>query len=369
LQQPEIRSSMPLFRLNRIMVNNKLVVNAKPVILSHTQNNIELNYSILSFKTDFKFPLYYKINENDWKLTSPESRQLLLTALSPGKYTIAFRLGKTGTVMEPEDVVHFEITKPWWQTWWALVIFVSCFFCLFLIVYKWQTGILKKQNSLLQQKFELEKELRHSTLKSIKAQMNPHFFYNALNTIQNFIFSDDKRSASTYLSKFSKLTRTILEMSEKDTVGLIEELEALQLYLDIEKVRFTEDFNFSLIVPENINPEMIKIPSMLIQPYVENAIKHGLLHKKGAKELVVEFHLKDNFLYVRVDDNGIGRKRSAEINRIKNSKYESFATKANSKRLDILNKGDTKVGIEYTDKTDGMGNSLGTKVVIRIPVA
>jgi LytS/YehU family sensor histidine kinase len=179
---------------------------------------------------------------------------------------------------------------------------------------------------------------------------------------------DDKRNASTYLSKFSKLTRTILEMSEKETVSLAEELEALNLYLDIEKVRFSEDFNFAIKIDKKINTDTVKIPSMLIQPYIENAIKHGLLHKKGRKELMLDFEMKQGVLLITLDDNGIGRKRSGEINRIKNSNHQSFATEANSRRLDILNKSESKVGVEYEDKMDQLGNSKGTIVTIRIPI-
>jgi LytS/YehU family sensor histidine kinase len=146
------------------------------------------------------------------------------------------------------------------------------------------TWVDKKMNKskLMEEKFELEKELNRSVLTSIKSQLNPHFFYNALNTIQSFVYMDDRKNASNYLGRFSKLTRTILEMSEKETISLKEEIEALTLYLELEKMRFEDSFSFEMNY-QGVDAELENIPPMLIQPYVENAVKHGLLHKKGNK--------------------------------------------------------------------------------------
>jgi LytS/YehU family sensor histidine kinase len=222
---------------------------------------------------------------------------------------------------------------------------------------------------LLREKIQLEKSLSKSILTSIKAQMNPHFFYNALNTIQAYIFTNDNRNASSYLAKFSKLTRMILEMSGKEKISLSEEIIALKLYLELEQVRFNDDFEFLIEVDQGIDPEMIKLPSMLIQPYVENSIKHGLLHKKGIKKVVISFLYQDGILKITIDDNGIGRKRSAELNKIRDEVYESFSTDANQKRLEILNRdSNSKISVSYFDKADDYQNSLGTTVVAYIPI-
>lgn len=368
IEQPKAKPVLPVFIITKVIVNNIERLYQDLVNLSHDEGDLEIQYSILSFRTGSRFPLYYRINGGRWALTPPESRALKLAALAPGTYNIEFMMGNPGSGVLVRDQVNIHINQPWWQTWWALSLFASAIILIFAAVYRWQTGLLKKQNFLLQQKVDLEKDLRQSTLKSIKAQMNPHFFYNALNTIQNFIFTDDKRNASTYLSKFSKLTRTILEMSEKETVSLAEELEALKLYLEIEKARFSNDFDFNMQVAGDLNPDLIKIPSMLIQPYVENAIKHGLLHKKGEKNLKLTFNRHAGALEVRIDDNGVGRIRSAEINKTRHTRHKPFATNANSLRLDLLNKGEGRVGVEFDDKTDLLGNSLGTTVLIRIPI-
>jgi LytS/YehU family sensor histidine kinase len=198
--------------------------------------------------------------------------------------------------------------------------------------------------------------------------MNPHFFYNALNTIQAYIFTNDKTKANSYLAKFSKLTRVILEQSEKETITLGDEIESLTLYLDLEKMRFKEGFEYNIEQKITTYKDTIEFPPMLIQPYVENAIKHGLLHKESDRTLFILFEEIKNHLVITIDDNGIGRKRSEELNKIKNDKYQSFSTQANEKRLEILNRTNDKIVVKFNDKVDAIGQSLGTKVILTIPI-
>ncbi|MGL4598313.1 MAG: sensor histidine kinase, partial [Bacteroidia bacterium] len=213
------------------------------------------------------------------------------------------------------------------------------------------------------------KNLNRSILTSIKSQMNPHFFYNALNTIQSFIFENDKQNAGIYLSKFSKLTRMVLEMSEKENISLKEEVTACTLYLELEQARFSEDFSFSIAVNGCLDTDLIRLPPMIIQPYIENAVKHGLLHKKGSKTLAVAFACASKNLVVTIDDNGIGRDRSAQLNAIRQDKHKSFASEATKKRLELLNHERSHLlSVTYTDKHDASGQATGTLVSIYIPI-
>ncbi|HPW97370.1 MAG TPA: histidine kinase, partial [Flavobacterium sp.] len=210
--------------------------------------------------------------------------------------------------------------------------------------------------------------LNQSTLKAIKSQMNPHFFYNALNTIQSYILANDKKQAVNYLSKFSSLTRTILEMSEKETVTVAEEIKTLSFYLDIEKARFNDDFEYEIIINE-ATLEQIKIPSLLIQPYVENAIKHGLLHKNGAKKLTIVFEENGNYLDISIIDNGIGRTKSEELKLLRKNPHQSFATEAMQQKIDLLNKHKiNKISIEIIDNYSTQKTPKGTTVLIKIPL-
>ncbi|MBS1636895.1 MAG: histidine kinase [Bacteroidetes bacterium] len=368
LNNPEDQKSNPLFYITGLMVNSQAMACEKPIELRYDQNNIELKYSILSFKTDFTYPLYYKINSAAWEKAGDQTRTLNLSSLAPGCYKITFHLGDITTGASREQVIEFTIRKAWWQTWWFMGIWLSLIILCVVLIARWRIHELKQKNKLLNEKIENEQKYYKTSLKAIKAQMNPHFFYNALNTIQSFIYSEDKKNASTYLSKFSKLTRLILEMSEKDNVTLTEEISTLQLYLDIEKVRFNDDFDFAIHCADYIHTNFIQLPPMIIQPYVENAIKHGLLHKKGLKTVNIRFSMKDHLLSVCIDDNGIGRKQSGEINSRKNQKHESFSSVANEQRLKILSEKNASASVQIIDKLDDFNQPAGTIVNLLIPV-
>ncbi|MEY2828578.1 MAG: hypothetical protein RIQ33_436, partial [Bacteroidota bacterium] len=265
--------------------------------------------------------------------------------------------------------VNFSIQTPWYFSWWFLL---SSGILFSTIIYLLVKNEFKKQR--IKQQFEteknkLEKELQQSTLASIKSQMNPHFLFNALNTIQSYIYQNDKQNASQYLGKFSELTRMILEMSNREKVSLSEEIKALKLYLELEQLRFEEKLKYEISISKNVDEEMIHIPSMLIQPYLENAIKHGLLHKKDNWLLHILFEKNENTLVVKVDDNGIGRKRSQELQKLKLKQHQSFAMSANEKRLDILNKGLQKpIALQIIDKINENGEAIGTTIILNIPL-
>jgi hypothetical protein len=358
--------SPPLFYINSIKSNNEDVELKPNFTLNYNQNNIKINYSLLNYGKENETKILTKLNDGDWTLLPSYSRTLSYPNLAPANYTIAFKTNDNEAII---STIEFEITKPIWQKNWFLI---GIFILLALIIYvyfKWQMGLLLNKNKLLEEKIKLEQSLSKSMLTSIKSQMNPHFFYNALNTIQAYIYLEDKRNASNYLAKFSKLTRIILEMSEKETITLEDELQALKLYLELEKMRFTENFEYQIEVDNSLDLELIKIPSMIIQPHVENAIKHGLLHKTDLKKVVISFKKQQNNLEISIDDNGIGRIKSGELNKLKKDKHESFSTKANEKRLELINRGkEKKITLKITDKTDLYNKPMGTTILITIPL-
>jgi tetratricopeptide (TPR) repeat protein len=253
------------------------------------------------------------------------------------------------------------------------LLFVSILFTVFVLFNRYK---IKKQNESLKSKLEeaektilAEKKASLSELKAFKSQMNPHFFYNALNTIQSYILSNDKKLAISYLSKFSLLTRSILEMTEKESISVSEEIKTLALYLDIEKARFNEDFIYNITTANSEHLDMIQIPTLFLQPYVENAVKHGLLHKEGTKKLDIQFEIQSELLRITIDDNGIGRQKSAALNTIKNKHHTSFATNAMEHRIEILNKTKTnKITVQFVDKVNTAHQSIGPTVLIKIPL-
>ena len=234
----------------------------------------------------------------------------------------------------------------------------------FVFVYYFKHQNKRNEDALEKAYSELEKrqkgELAHLQLKSLKAQMNPHFMFNAMNSIQSLVLKGDKYEAYNYLTKFSSLIRENLNMSEKSFVDFDKELSLLNKYLELEKLRFREDFEYEICNENKIGD--IKIPSMIIQPFIENAIKHGLLHKTdGIKKVKIEFYLSHVFTCI-ITDNGIGLQASKEINKNNLNKETSFSTKAIQERLALLeNYYDADIGFTYKNI------EKGTQVVLKIP--
>ncbi len=202
----------------------------------------------------------------------------------------------------------------------------------------------------------------------LRSQMNPHFIFNSLNSIQSYILSNNTALATRYLSSFSRLMRLILENSRESEVLIAKEIKAIKHYLELEKMRFKNLFDYSIIIDKHINIDVMYIPPMLIQPYVENAIIHGLITKGGNGRIEIGFQLEGGLIKCSITDNGIGRKEAQNLNFNKEAHHRSAATGITAERLKQLNVYlKEKVSVNITDMEDGDGNSTGTQVVIYIP--
>lgn len=222
----------------------------------------------------------------------------------------------------------------------------------------------RKQQTIHQQKLKFQKLV--SEQKLLRTQMNPHFIYNSLNSIQSFISSNQSYEAEKYLARFAKLMRGILENSRADLISLYKEIEVLTLYLNLEQLRFENRFSYSINIDDDLEKDFISIPPMLLQPFIENAILHGFKNTKQGK-LNINLYERNDFLICEIDDNGVGRtSTSKETNR----KHTSFATEITKERLDMISeeyKKPTYFNIE--DKKDSITEEpLGTQVTIQIPI-
>jgi two-component system, LytTR family, sensor kinase len=215
----------------------------------------------------------------------------------------------------------------------------------------------------------LQRELAESRLNALRSQMDPHFIFNAITTIQHFILNNEKLAALSYLDELSNLIRKFLEHARRPRITLTEELELLIAYINLESMRFSNKFGFMMNVGEEIDLDGVEIPSMLIQPYVENAIKHGLMHKTEYGSLSIDISLNENVLICVVEDNGIGRKKSKEINKWREKEHKSIGMEVTNERLEILNVTyNRNFNVEVIDLFDEEGEGAGTRIAIYIPV-
>ncbi|RAW02957.1 tetratricopeptide repeat-containing sensor histidine kinase [Pseudochryseolinea flava] len=202
-------------------------------------------------------------------------------------------------------------------------------------------------------------------LKSLRSQMNPHFIFNALNSVNHFIAQQDERTANKFLSEFSQLMRLVLENSQEDFIPLHKEQEILSLYLKLEHYRFRDKFEYTIDIDENINADVIEVPPMLIQPYIENAVWHGLRYKDTIGHLHLKIREANNYLLVEIQDNGIGRVKSAALKTANQKKHNSTGIKNIEERLKILN---TVYKANYRVTIEDLAEGTGTHVRIFLPI-
>lgn len=233
-----------------------------------------------------------------------------------------------------------------------------------ILFFFYKTAKENEENKLRNKALEVERSL-------LRTQMNPHFIFNALNSIQNFVLNSNAAEAVRFLSKFAKLMRMILNNSMVQSVTLNNELQSLSLYLDLERARFSNKFNYRIDIDNNIEEDLISIPPMLIQPFIENAIIHGLMHKTYGEGLItIKITENDNnSLTCQITDNGVGRKAAAEFEKNSERKHKSVGMQLTRDRLrDLNNEANAKMSCVITDLEDEADNALGTQVTIIIPI-
>ena len=220
-----------------------------------------------------------------------------------------------------------------------------------------------------QLEFEGKVEISKSELKALRAQMNPHFVFNSLNSIQHYILNSKGEEAVRYLSKFAKLIRLILQNSEKAVVTINEDLESIILYLELEKMRFDNKFNYSINIHPGVNADYDEIPPMLIQPYLENAILHGINPKEGEGNIEIEIQIVSQFIKISIKDDGIGRVKSQSLQSLQPAaRHKSLGMKITKERVRILNSiHHSNLNVNIIDLYDKNNNAMGTQVDLYVP--
>ena len=249
--------------------------------------------------------------------------------------------------------------------------FVISILVLFLIYYNRRLSIknldLTNKNKIIE---EVTNKIAETEIAALRSQMNPHFIFNCLNSIKLYSLENDSESASIYLTKFSKLIRLVLDNSRSERLTLEKEIETLRLYIEMEIMRFKEKVAYEMVVSPEIDQQYVEIPPLLIQPFVENAIWHGLMHKEfGGKVSILVNLVQENMLEIQIIDNGVGREKSAEYKSKTATKHKSFGMKVTNERIDLINQiYKTKARVEIIDLYDTNQIGIGTKVIIQMPI-
>ena len=345
-------------RISEVIINDSQINAINKTNLSSSERKIQFVLSSPTLRNRENIRYHYKLEGNDeqWNINDFESNKITYNALAPGNYTFLVKAEKQG-VFSSVVSYAFSIASPFYARWWFITFIIVLFLIIVYLIYRWQLNVQRKKSEQIN-------ELNASKLIAIQSQMNPHFIFNALNSIQDLVLKGDVEHSYSYITTFSNLVRRTLNYSEKDFIDFDQEIKLLELYLSLEKLRFKKELNYTI---DYKNVEDIMLPPLLIQPFIENALIHGLLHKEGVKNLKITFELKE-MLVCTIEDNGIGREKAKAIKLRQRSEHESFSGKAIHKRFEILsNVFEGNFGYVYEDLHKNE-EAIGTKVILNIPI-
>ena len=340
--------------------------------LTHDDNFFSFEISALNYTNPSKNKyMYYLENvDNDWVKTDANNRIAEYKKVRPGTYTFYANGSNDDGVWNENGIsVTIIVSPPWYQTWifriFMAIIIISS---LWIFIYR-RIKRIKNKNEVARKLLEIERQKFELEQKALRLQMNPHFIFNSLNSIQSYILSHDAEMAVMYLGKFSQLMRLILANSASNFIPLKEEIKSLKHYLDLEKLRFNNKFEYEILVDQRIDQEFIEIPPMIVQPYVENSIIHGILYKTGKGFISIAFTPGEKCIRCVVTDDGIGREKSREMIEQAGIQRKSTGMHITKARLEMLNQElNDQFAVIVTDLKDENGQPTGTKVELNIQV-
>lgn len=335
--------------------------------LKQEQRDITFQYVLPNPMHPAAVTYRYRLDGYDSDWITGSQRTVRYPQLSGGRYifSVSAREDDAGEWL-PETHLVINIPKrlaEYAGFWMVAGLLASA---AFFGVYRYLIARARKEEQL---KAAFEHQLSEIQMQALRAQMNPHFLFNSLNSIKYFAISKSKDETAAYLSKFAMLVRAILNNSKARTISLKDELEALQLYIEIEHLRLEGKFSYLFDIDHGLHIQQAQIPPMILQPFVENAIWHGLMHKEGMGQLIVQVKDMGSQIQCIIEDNGVGRARSAELRDHQISHKKSVGMQITGDRIALINRIygiDTRV--QVIDLTDDEGRAAGTRVVIHIPL-
>jgi hypothetical protein len=362
----------PKMRLTGVSLINEGVAHSYPhqtanLKLSHKDDLIAIEFSGMHYSDQANVRYAYRLEplHENW-IDLGHEHKVLFSNLKPGSYTFHARATTSDGIVSAEDLaLPIEVTPPFFQTIWFR-------FLVFCLILAFVIGYIRYRERVVQRKeheeAEVSRKLMELEKRALQAQMNPHFIYNSMNSIQQFILMHDTEGAMKYLTRFSRILRTVLNMSSQSRIPLYEEIKLIEDYIELESMRFPNKFTYEIEVSPELNIHAVEIPPFFIQPQVENAIRHGLLRKSTPGHLRIELSKAADNLLITVQDNGIGREASREGKFNEVNKHESKGLGIIEERLRYLHSPNGHHPFRIIDLYDAQHQATGTRVEILLPI-
>lgn len=355
----------PQLLVDEIAINNeKIDESIKEIILKSNQKSLKISFFSSSFDSNNELEYNIKINNRNGNVLEFSKPSIELSYLKPGEYYIEAQVSNTTQTWESNTIRYIiRVLPPWYSQSWAIVLWILLTILTVIIIFNYR---LKQAKKTAQEKALVDKTIAELEMKTFRSQMNPHFIFNSLNSIQSFILNNNKLEASDYLARFSRMIRLVLESSVENQSTLEQEKDLLINYLELEKLRTTDKFNYEINIDKKLDGK-VKIPSMLSQPYIENAIWHGIagLDKQG--KLNISYTLQGGYCVCLIEDNGIGRAEAGRRQGKKAGSHVSRGMSITEQRLRYLNPVNPG-SVEINDIKNELGQICGTRVIIKIPL-
>ena len=370
IEQPESILSTPAspldFYITSVSYGNSDTSFGDHLIIPYDLNRIKVNYNAICYNSPDDVKYYYKFSKDTlWQSSS--SNELLLENLPPGEYVLELKAEiPLQNRISAVHSIHIVVKTPWFYSklFWSLFILVFI-----LLAYAGFSYRLKKVKQKNEEQMNLTRKMADLQQSALRSQMNPHFIFNCLTSIQHLILSKDIDTANKYLVKFSKLIRKTLEISGYSYISVAEERDYINEYVSLEQLRLPNHFDFKFEIDPRIEIYLIEIPSMLLQPIVENSIRHGIKSLQDRKgKITIRMMLVNDYIHCSIKDNGVGRSVSSVHNTSIFTDHKSFGINNVISRLDILNESEqSNIEAKIIDLTNDDGSVAGTEVIIHLP--
>lgn len=362
----------PKIHIKLIEVNNTTTTLDQLKDLQYWQNNISFKLTALSYINPAANQFKYKLVGIDtaWHIFS--SPEINFPSLPPGDYLFqAQSINSIGDTSTDLLSIPFRIAKPFWQSWWFISILILLLIAILVLVVQARTNSFRKK---IEEREQIKSKIAEIEIRALRAQMNPHFIFNCINSIQHYVLDNNPLHANKLLAKFARLVRNVLELSNQQWVSIGKEIETLNLYVEMESMRFDSRFVYHLDIDPKMDLTLDCIPPLLIQPFVENAIVHGLLPLKNRPgKILIKLMKSEDVIVCTIEDNGIGRKRAQEIsrNKRKTQEHTSLGLSLTEERLNIYNasgRHQRNIELHIIDLQDRNGEPEGTRIELTLPI-